>query len=136
MRDASDMLSKVKTLKEEVERLERMLQNNFRATSEECRRLEARLELLEQSSHRIAQACQNRCCQPPGYASVTIEPPERAKDNAATSKEESRRLLQGGTSSRALTDNWEIPVQDPAMRLKVAKRASRNHNCMCRSNDV
>lgn len=122
MREPSDTLYQIKALLRETERLEKLLQNNFRATSEEYRRLEARLELLEQSSHH---ACQSKCCRSRGYASVSNGSPKRTED---FSKGEPKRLFRDETSSSASMDKWEIPVQDSAMRSKVANRAFQSYN--------
>jgi hypothetical protein len=129
IREPSDTLFQIKALLQETKRLEKVLQNNFRATSEEYRRLEARLELLEQSSRHIAHACQNKSCRSRGYASVENGSPKRTED-FSDSKGESKRLFQDESSSSALMDKWEIPVQDSVMRSKVADRAFQNHNCV------
>jgi len=125
MRQASEMLSEVGRLKQETERLGKLLRDNIRATSEEYHRLEARLLLLEQSNHPIAQVCQSKSCRPRGYVIINTEQ-QRVEDNVAPSKEERKRLLQGETSSGALLGKLEIPVHDPTLRLKVANCTSRN----------
>jgi hypothetical protein len=125
MRQVSEMISEVRKLKKETERLAKHLQDNFRATSEESRRLEARLVLLEQSNRSIAQVCQSGCHRPRGYTSVETEQ-QHVKGNVALSTEEPKRLLQGETSSGALFGKLGIPVYDSTLRLKVIKCMSSN----------
>jgi len=120
-RQVSEMISEVRKLKKETDRLAKHLQDNFRATSEESRRLEARLVLLEQSNRSIAQVCQSECCRMRGYTGVEAEQ-QYVKGKVALSDEDPKRLLQGETSLGALFGKSGISVHNSTLRLKVIKR--------------
>jgi hypothetical protein len=124
MREAPEMFSEVKRLKEETEMLKKILRDNIRATSEESRRLEARLELLEQSSHSIEKECKTEPRRPRYYFDTKPESLHHAEDAIGPAKEESKCLLQNETSSGALMDKLEIPVRDPVLRSKITKCTS------------
>lgn len=123
MREASEMSAEVKKLKREIEMLKNALRENIRSTSEDSRRLEARLERLERSSQHIAKACQSAPCQPHKQASVTLQSLRHMEDNARPSANKLMTLLH---DSDTVMGNLDIPVQDPALRSKVAKCMSHN----------
>jgi len=116
-RGASEVLAEVKQHKRETEMLEKVIRDTVR---EESSRLEARLELLEQSSRPIARTCQTQTRQP----SHSLRNDE---GSTGPTKEESKFLLHGETSSSLLMANLEIPVHDPVLRSKVAKCASKDY---------
>lgn len=142
------MFFEVQRLKKETERLEIFLQEHLRMSSEESRRLERRLEVLERSNLPDTKSSHIGVTQQTTHDDTAPgSGPRRLNEASRSILEETREPNKVTTpqplqplQSSPLTDSMmrrlDVPVRDSAVRLKVASRKFVFFVIVLLSNDI